>query len=116
MSGVAEVVELRQYLLHPGRRDELIDLFERELVEPQEQAGMAILCHPENFRAPQHMRLHPSEPFFCYAPQQGGDMEIAPGKKYVSRYRFVVHDGPPNKEVIDRLWNDYASPPKVTVQ
>jgi len=80
------------------------------------QAGIAILCHPENFRAPQHMRLHPSEPFFCYAPQQGGDMEIAPGKKYVSRYRFVVHDGPPNKEVIDRLWNDYAYPPTVTVQ
>ena len=80
------------------------------------QAGIAILCHPENFRAPQHMRLHPSEPFFCYAPQQGGDMEIAPGKKYVSRYRFVVHDGPPNKEVIDRLWNDYAHPPTVTVE
>jgi hypothetical protein len=80
------------------------------------QAGIAILCHPENFRAPQHMRLHPSEPFFCYAPQQGGDMEIAPGKKYVSRYRFVVHDGPPNKEVIDRLWNDYAYPPVVKVE
>ena len=80
------------------------------------QAGIAILCHPENFRAPQHMRLHPSEPFFCYAPQQGGDMEITPGKKYVSRYRFVVHDGAPNKEVIDRLWNDYAHPPSVTVQ
>jgi hypothetical protein len=78
-------------------------------------AGIAILCHPENFRAPQYMRLHPTEPFFCYAPQQGGDMEIAPGKKYVSRYRFVVHDGPPRKEVIERLWNDYAHPPMVKV-
>lgn len=80
------------------------------------RVGIAILCHPENFRAPQHMRLHPSEPFFCYAPQQGGDMEIVPGKKYVSRYRFVVHDGPPNKEVIDRLWDDYAQPPNVKVE
>jgi hypothetical protein len=37
------VVELRQYTLHPGRRDELIDLFDREFVETQEAAGMAVL-------------------------------------------------------------------------
>jgi hypothetical protein len=79
------------------------------------RAGIAILGHPDNFRAPQPMRLHPSEPFFCFAPQQGGDMEIAPGQRYISRYRFVVHDGPPNKEVIERLWNDYAHPPKVRI-
>jgi len=33
------VVELRRYTLHPGRRDELIELFEREFVEPQEAVG-----------------------------------------------------------------------------
>ena len=33
------VLELRRYRLHPGRRDELIALFEREFVEPQEAAG-----------------------------------------------------------------------------
>lgn len=33
------VIELRRYTLHPGRRDELIELFEREFVEPQEAAG-----------------------------------------------------------------------------
>jgi hypothetical protein len=81
-----------------------------------QRAGIAIMCHPENFRAPQPMRLHPTEPFFCYTPQQGGDMEITPGKPYVSRYRFVVHDGPPDKDVIERLWNDYAHPPVVTVE
>jgi hypothetical protein len=37
------VVELRQYTLRPGRRDELIDLFDSSLVEPQEAAGMAII-------------------------------------------------------------------------
>jgi hypothetical protein len=37
------VVELRQYTLQPGRRDELIELFEREFVEPQEAAGMELL-------------------------------------------------------------------------
>lgn len=37
------VVELRQYTLHPGRREDLIELFERELLEPQEKAGMRVL-------------------------------------------------------------------------
>jgi hypothetical protein len=80
--------------------------------------GIAVLCHPANFRAPQPMRVHPTEPFFFYAPQQGGDMEIKPGDTYVSRYRFVVHDGPPDRAELDRLWNDYAHPPvvKVTVE
>ena len=37
------VVELRQYTLRPGQRDVLINLFDRELVESQEAAGMAIV-------------------------------------------------------------------------
>jgi hypothetical protein len=37
------VIELRQYTLRPGQRDTLVDLFDRELVAPQEAAGMAVL-------------------------------------------------------------------------
>lgn len=37
------VVELRQYLLRRGRRDELIELFDREFVEPQEAVGIRVL-------------------------------------------------------------------------
>jgi len=37
------IVELRQYVLHRGRRDELIDLFEREFVESQEAVGMTLI-------------------------------------------------------------------------
>src|SRR5688572_6243355 len=40
--------------------------------------GVAILDHPSNFRSPQAMRLNPSDPFFCFAPSQDGDWEIAP--------------------------------------
>jgi hypothetical protein len=38
------VLELRQYTLHPGRRDELITLFEREFVESQEEAGIRLVA------------------------------------------------------------------------
>ena len=37
------VIELRQYTTQPGRRGELIDLFEREFVETQEAVGMHVI-------------------------------------------------------------------------
>jgi hypothetical protein len=38
----SEVVELRQCTLHPGRREELIALFDGSLVEPQEELGIRV--------------------------------------------------------------------------
>jgi hypothetical protein len=46
------------------------------------------------------MRIHPTEPFFNFAPSQLGQWEIKPGQPYVSRYRYIVHDGPPDKAEI----------------
>jgi NIPSNAP protein len=37
------IVELRMYTLHPGRRDQLIELFEREFVETQEAIGIQLI-------------------------------------------------------------------------
>jgi hypothetical protein len=37
------VFELRQYTLHPGRRGELVELFEREFVESQEELGARVV-------------------------------------------------------------------------
>lgn len=37
------IVELRIYSLHPGRRDDLIRLFEREFVESQEAVGIQVI-------------------------------------------------------------------------
>jgi hypothetical protein len=78
-------------------------------------AGVSILDHPSNFRSPQPMRINPDDPFFNFAPTQSGKFEIAPGRPYVSRYRFVVSDGAPDAAEITRLWNDYAHPPRVRI-
>lgn len=43
------IYELRRYTLRPGRRDTLIELFEREFLESQEAAGMRV---PGQFREP----------------------------------------------------------------
>jgi len=37
------ILELRQYTLHPGMREMLIDLFEREFIESQEDLGMTLV-------------------------------------------------------------------------
>lgn len=46
------VIEFRQYTLHPGRRDELIELFEREFVESQELLGMRVIGTFRDLRDP----------------------------------------------------------------
>lgn len=38
-------VELRRYVMRPGRRDDLISIFEREFIESQEACGMVPVGH-----------------------------------------------------------------------
>lgn len=77
--------------------------------------GVAIMGHPTNFRFPQPMRIHPTMPFFNFAPTQLGEMSIQPGKPYVVRYRYVTYDGEPDAALIERMWTDFAFPPSVSV-
>jgi hypothetical protein len=71
----AAVIELRRYTLHPGQRDVLIELFEREFIEPQEALGMSVtglfrdLDHPDTFTwlrgfADMDARRHALEAFY----------------------------------------------------
>jgi len=79
-------------------------------------SGIVVMGHPDNLRAPQPVRLHPHKPYFCFAPMILGQFSIEPGKTLVSRYRYYVHTGDPDAETNDRLWNDFARPPTVSLQ
>ena len=48
------VVELRDYTLHPGRRDELIELFDREFIETQEAEGLRVIAQFRDLDRPDH--------------------------------------------------------------
>ncbi|MFI1382415.1 NIPSNAP family protein [Embleya sp. NPDC020886] len=48
------VIELRRYTLRSGRRDELIELFDREFVETQEETGMVVLGQFRDLDEPDH--------------------------------------------------------------
>jgi NIPSNAP len=54
MTNCCPIIELRRYRLRPGKRDALIDLFEREFVEPQEAAGMQIVGQFRDMDEPDH--------------------------------------------------------------
>ena len=58
-------------------------------------------------------RTRSTEPFFNFAPQQAGPLQIRPGEPFVMRYRFVVMDGPPDAALLDAMWQAYALPPRV---
>jgi hypothetical protein len=78
-------------------------------------AGIAVFCHPSNVRSPQPMRVHPTEPFFCYAPAQAGPWSIEPGQPLILRYRLVAYDGPADAADLDRRWSEWAEPPTATI-
>jgi hypothetical protein len=49
-----QVLELRQYTLHPGQRDVLVELFDREFIEPQEALGMRVVGQFRDLDRPDH--------------------------------------------------------------
>ena len=76
-----------------------------------QDVSVAVFCHPDNFRAPQHVRLHPSKPYFCFAPCVAGKFTIEPGRPYVSRYRYLVTSDQPDAAHINKTWQQYAAGP-----
>ena len=48
------IMELRRYTLHPGQRDALITLFDREFVETQEAVGIEVIGQFRDLDAPDH--------------------------------------------------------------
>lgn len=53
-SDACAVVELRQYTLHPGQRDTLMALFDREFVETQEAVGITVMAQFRDLDRPDH--------------------------------------------------------------
>ncbi len=69
---------------------------------------VAILCHAENFRAPQAARLHPTKPYCCFSPCVDGSFVIDRQHPYAGRYRFLVADTAPDAAWIDQQWEQWC--------
>ena len=72
-------------------------------------ATVAILCHPKNHDAPQHIRTWDNgKVFFNYVPIQETGWSIKPGETVTLRYRLVILDGQVNAKTLEARWKTYA--------
>jgi hypothetical protein len=77
-----------------------------------QETSVTVMGSPDNFRAPQHIRIHPSKPYFCFAPMVAGEFNINPREKYVSKYRYLVTSKPLDQNLIDTVWKEYTQSSK----
>jgi hypothetical protein len=73
----------------------------------EKMSGLTVFTHPSNFRYPQAIRVHPEMPYWAYAPVVDGEFKLAPGKTYKSRFRFFVHEGAPDRKVIEKIMKEW---------
>jgi hypothetical protein len=71
-------------------------------------AGITVISHPDNFRYPQKIRVHPEMPYFCYAPMVDKGFYLAPKGEYISRYRIFTFDGMPDTLLANRLLKEFS--------
>ncbi|HEX9794430.1 MAG TPA: PmoA family protein [Planctomycetota bacterium] len=73
------------------------------------EATIAAFASPRNPRAPEPVRIHPTNPYFCFAACQQGAFAIASGAPRETRYCIVAMDGPPDPARLDELWREFAA-------
>ncbi len=78
-------------------------------------AGIVILEHPANIRAPGGLWMNPDQPFYCYTPVQSAAFQITRTQPYAARFRFLTLDGPPDAKFLEACWQGYAHPGAATV-
>lgn len=72
-----------------------------------QECGVVVMNHPDNFRFPQWVRLHPTMPYFVYSPMVEEPFTIKPGKPYISKFRYLLYDGTPDHGVIEGSWKEW---------
>jgi hypothetical protein len=87
-----------------------------------DHAGVLWMSYPTNYNHPEPLRIWPEnqynrgDMFANFDPTKDRDWLLEPGKNYVLKYRFVVFNGPFDKEKSEIAWKDYVMPRKVTVK
>lgn len=70
---------------------------------------ITVLCHHDNFRAPQAARLHPTKPYFVFSPCVDGEFIIDRDHPFTSRYRYLITDAAPDAKWINEQWEAWQT-------
>ena len=76
--------------------------------------GLAMFDHPSNQRYPTSVTIHSKIPYFGYAFTKNGPYTATMNEPLNLVYRILVHDGRPDRELNERISQDFANPPSVT--
>jgi hypothetical protein len=86
------------------------------------QSGITFFSHPANREHPEPMRVWPEnmnnnrgDVYFEFCPIRYKEWVLNPGIVYRLKYRMLVYDGKIEKGTADRIWNDFAYPPVVSI-
>ncbi|WP_247233879.1 PmoA family protein [Telluribacter sp. SYSU D00476] len=77
--------------------------------------GLTVFGFPSNYRYPQAIRVHPDMPYWCYSPMVDEAFYIAPGGSYQGKYRYYVHNGAPDQQIIRQIDQAITDPIVVNV-
>jgi hypothetical protein len=72
--------------------------------------GVTVFSFPANFRYPEPIRLHPTMPYWCFAPTVNEGFSLAPANRFVSQYRYFVYDGKRDQQRITAINNNISKP------
>lgn len=91
-------------------------------VAPSGTSGVLFMSNPANFNHPENLRVWPvgenrgvENVYVNFNPAQDRDFPLAPGSTHALKYRMFVYDGKLTPQEAERLWTDYADPPRVEV-
>jgi lysophospholipase L1-like esterase len=66
--------------------------------------SITVLGHQDNFRSPQAARIHPTKPYFTFAPCVDDEFIIDREHPYHSRYRYLITDAAPDSVWLNEQW------------
>jgi hypothetical protein len=85
-------------------------------------SGILFMSYPSNREYPEPMRVWPEDAnegrgdmFFEFCPIRHKSWMLLPGNDYRLKYRMLVYDGKIDQQTAERVWNDFANPPKVLI-
>jgi hypothetical protein len=85
-------------------------------------SGVLFITHPSNYNYPEPIRIWPvgankgkENVFFNFNPTMDRDWVLKPGNEYQLKYRMFVYDGKIDATKAEQLWQDFAFPPKVSL-
>lgn len=80
------------------------------------RAGILFLSHPDNYNAPEPIRVWPEDAnggrgdqFFNFSPTKNKDWTLEAGRSYTLHYRLIIFDGSLSAEEAEQLWQTFVT-------